>query len=270
MVEYPLWGAKSFQDENHCLGPSYTSRWYLPRLRLSGDSCLLCVCICSVVRVCVCVYTQSHTAVCVYWESSDTDQLFLCWWSGQTPNAESKYHRCSWVRRETQGWPTQDLQETSGALTWACGSPGDPTEQPTPRSPYLPITYQVTGPVLWGQTPHGAYIPEAGGSRELHRSDDFRGPGLSLGQTLPEIMRIQFRPSPPPRLSNWEGPWPCFYEICKSKIDFLHNHPAKLHKLQFPQNLDLSWLVAACTLQNQILFQNVSGGRRKTLSVLIH
>lgn len=102
MVEYPLWETKSLQDENHCLGPSYTSHWYLPRLRLSGDSCLLCVCICSGVRVCLCVYTQSHTAVCVYRESLGTDQVFLCWWLGQTSNAECKYHRCSWVRRETQ------------------------------------------------------------------------------------------------------------------------------------------------------------------------
>ena len=34
--------------------------------------------------------------------------------------------------------------------------------------------------------------------------------------------------------------FPGFYEICKSKIDFLHDHPANLHKLQAPQNLDLS------------------------------
>ena len=206
-VEYALWGARSFQDENHCLGTSYTSRWCLPTFRFSGDSCLR---ICSGVRVCLCVYTQPHTAACAYWGSLGTAQLFLCWWSVHTPNAEYKFHRYSWVRRETQGltnWrPSGDF--------WSCYKSLWFPSRPQ-RAAHSQISLLTNHPLgerscaLGPDPPRGLHSKRGAGSMELHGSDDFRGPGLSLGHTLPEIRRIQFSPSPPPSLSNREQPWQC-------------------------------------------------------------
>lgn len=53
---------------------------------------------------------------------------------------------------------------------------------------------------------------KVGAAMEMHGTDDFRGWGLSLGQTLPEALRVQFGmwdgylSSP---VQGWDGLWQC-------------------------------------------------------------